>query len=230
MIDVRLLRNSPDAVRVALERRAKPDILDQVDHAIRLDGRLRDIVVERDDLRRAHGSVEGREVIGDVGRGRAAEAEGPDLEEAVHEVEDLRRREAERQRVPVEEARDAHRGRHVGPLDRGQLGPDVPTLTGVVVGNVVDLGDRPGDAGEGDDREQTDAELDDPRWGAESSLKAIAAQNRLPYSQLLRGPSSFGALMEREGYDLGPQPKAPRPKPARRPGGLRGTFGRRAGR
>ncbi len=52
MIDVRLLRNSPDAVRVALERRAKPDILDQVDHAIRLDGRLRDIVVERDDLRR----------------------------------------------------------------------------------------------------------------------------------------------------------------------------------
>ena len=52
MIDVRLLRNSPDAVRAAMERRAKPELLDQLDHAIRLDGRLRDIVLERDDLRR----------------------------------------------------------------------------------------------------------------------------------------------------------------------------------
>jgi len=52
VIDVRLLRNSPDDVRAALERRAKPDLLDQLDHAVRLDGRLRDIVVERDDLRR----------------------------------------------------------------------------------------------------------------------------------------------------------------------------------
>jgi seryl-tRNA synthetase len=52
VIDVRLLRNSPDAVRAAMQRRAKPDLLDQIDHAIRLDGRLRDIVVERDDLRR----------------------------------------------------------------------------------------------------------------------------------------------------------------------------------
>lgn len=52
MIDVRLLRNTPDAVRVAMERRAKPDLLDQVDHAVRLDTRLRDIVVERDEVRR----------------------------------------------------------------------------------------------------------------------------------------------------------------------------------
>ncbi len=52
MIDVRLLRNSPDAVRAAMERRSKPDLLDQLDHAVRLDGRLRDIVVERDELRR----------------------------------------------------------------------------------------------------------------------------------------------------------------------------------
>lgn len=35
-----------------MERRAKPELLDQLDHAIRLDGRLRDIVLERDDLRR----------------------------------------------------------------------------------------------------------------------------------------------------------------------------------
>jgi seryl-tRNA synthetase len=52
VIDVRLLRNTPDAVRVAMERRAKPDLLDQVDHAVRLDTRLRDIVVERDEVRR----------------------------------------------------------------------------------------------------------------------------------------------------------------------------------
>lgn len=38
------------------------------------------------------------------------------------------------------------------------------------------------------------------------------------------------ALMEREGYDLGPLPKASQPKPSRRPGTLRGTLGRRAGR
>ncbi|MFA7296702.1 MAG: hypothetical protein WC211_05875 [Dehalococcoidia bacterium] len=38
------------------------------------------------------------------------------------------------------------------------------------------------------------------------------------------------ALMEREGYDLGPLPKAPLPKPSRRFGLLRGPLGRRAGR
>ena len=35
-----------------MERRAKPDLLNQVDHAVRLDTRLRDIVVERDEVRR----------------------------------------------------------------------------------------------------------------------------------------------------------------------------------
>jgi seryl-tRNA synthetase len=52
VIDVRLLRNTPDAVRAAIARRAKPDLLEQIDHAIRLDTRLRDIVVERDEVRR----------------------------------------------------------------------------------------------------------------------------------------------------------------------------------
>ena len=52
MIDVRLLRNAPDAVRAAMERRAKPDLIEQLDHAVRLDARLRDIVVERDEVRR----------------------------------------------------------------------------------------------------------------------------------------------------------------------------------
>jgi len=52
VIDVRLLRNAPDAVRAAMDRRAKPDLTEQLDHALRLDARLRDIVVERDEVRR----------------------------------------------------------------------------------------------------------------------------------------------------------------------------------
>lgn len=52
MIDVRLLRNAPDAVRAAMDRRAKPDLIEQLDLALRLDARLRDIVVERDEVRR----------------------------------------------------------------------------------------------------------------------------------------------------------------------------------
>lgn len=51
MIDVRLLRTQPDVVRSALERRSKPEIVEQLDHAIRLDIRLRDIVTERDAAR-----------------------------------------------------------------------------------------------------------------------------------------------------------------------------------
>ena len=51
VIDVRLLRSQPDVVRAALERRAKPELLEQLDHAIRLDVRLRDIVAERDTAR-----------------------------------------------------------------------------------------------------------------------------------------------------------------------------------
>jgi seryl-tRNA synthetase len=46
-----LLRSQPDVVRTALERRAKPELLEQLDHAIRLDVRLRDIVAERDTAR-----------------------------------------------------------------------------------------------------------------------------------------------------------------------------------
>lgn len=52
MIDVRLLRNDLAGVRAALARRDKPDLLEQVDHASRLDERLREITSERDDLRR----------------------------------------------------------------------------------------------------------------------------------------------------------------------------------
>jgi len=51
VIDVRLLRSQPDAVREALARRAKPELLEHVDHAVRLDARLRDITAERDAIR-----------------------------------------------------------------------------------------------------------------------------------------------------------------------------------
>lgn len=51
VIDVRLVRSQPAAVRTALERRGKPELLEQLDHAIRLDVRMRDIVSERDAAR-----------------------------------------------------------------------------------------------------------------------------------------------------------------------------------
>jgi len=51
VIDVRLLRSQPDTVREALARRAKPELLEHLDHALRLDTRLRDITAERDALR-----------------------------------------------------------------------------------------------------------------------------------------------------------------------------------
>ena len=51
MIDVRLLRNDPAVVRAALARRGKPELLEQLESAIELDARLRDIMLERDALR-----------------------------------------------------------------------------------------------------------------------------------------------------------------------------------
>lgn len=51
MIDVRLLRTNLDGVRSALTRRGKPDLLAQVDEAVALDTRLREISLERDTLR-----------------------------------------------------------------------------------------------------------------------------------------------------------------------------------
>lgn len=51
MIDVRLLRTDPDGVRAALARRRSSELLDQVDAAIALDARLREITSERDAIR-----------------------------------------------------------------------------------------------------------------------------------------------------------------------------------
>ena len=51
MIDVRLLRTQPDLVRAAMARRGKPDLLEQIDQATRLDEQARDIVAQRDAAR-----------------------------------------------------------------------------------------------------------------------------------------------------------------------------------
>jgi seryl-tRNA synthetase len=51
VIDVRLLRTNFDEVRAALARRGKPELLTQLDEAVALDTRLREITVERDSIR-----------------------------------------------------------------------------------------------------------------------------------------------------------------------------------
>ncbi|MHB1129736.1 MAG: serine--tRNA ligase [Ilumatobacteraceae bacterium] len=51
MIDVRLLRSDIQAVRKAMSRRGKPDLLGQVAEAERLDGRLKEITIRRDAIR-----------------------------------------------------------------------------------------------------------------------------------------------------------------------------------
>ena len=51
MIDLKQLRNDPDGVRELMARRNKPDLVDELDHALRLDVRLRDITAERDGIR-----------------------------------------------------------------------------------------------------------------------------------------------------------------------------------
>ncbi len=51
MIDVRLLRADPDAVRTALARRGQPEVIDQLERAIAFDALSRDIVAKRDAIR-----------------------------------------------------------------------------------------------------------------------------------------------------------------------------------
>jgi hypothetical protein len=57
-----------------------------------------------------------------------------------------------------------------------------------------------------------DEALNKPQYAAESSLRAIAALNRLSYAELIRGERSFGALMEQHGFPCSPSPTNPRPE------------------
>jgi len=57
VIDQRLLRNDLERVRTALARRGRPELLDEVDEAARLDTRLREITDERDTIRARVNSI-----------------------------------------------------------------------------------------------------------------------------------------------------------------------------
>ena len=57
MIDVRLIRNDLEGVRAALARRNDPGVVEAVDRASALDVRLRQIIVERDELRARVNSI-----------------------------------------------------------------------------------------------------------------------------------------------------------------------------
>ena len=73
MIDVRLLRTDLEGVRARMARRAKPELLVQVDEAAALDVRLREIANERDAARRQVNDLSKQ--VGQLRRdGKAAEA------------------------------------------------------------------------------------------------------------------------------------------------------------
>ncbi len=83
MIDVRLLRSDPVAVRTATERRGDASLLEQLDRATRLDEQLRSITAERDDVR-AHVNALSKEVgalrrAGDADAAAARQAESREL-------------------------------------------------------------------------------------------------------------------------------------------------------
>ncbi|MFM7253182.1 MAG: serine--tRNA ligase [Ilumatobacteraceae bacterium] len=74
MIDVRLLRTDLDGVRAAISRRGKPELLAQIDVAVGLDTRLRDIQHQRDSIRAEVNDLSKQ--VGAMRRdGNAAEAE-----------------------------------------------------------------------------------------------------------------------------------------------------------
>jgi len=74
-----------------------------------------------------------------------------------------------------------------------------------------------------------DGELNSGQYGAESSLKSIAARGSMPYAELIRGPYSFGAQMEQHGFLCSPSPSNPHPKvPFFRGGYNTGRHGRDA--
>jgi N-formylglutamate amidohydrolase len=56
-----------------------------------------------------------------------------------------------------------------------------------------------------------DAALNAPAFAAASSLGLLAAWSHRPYTELLRGPASLGALLEQEGFRATPSPSAPQP-------------------
>jgi N-formylglutamate amidohydrolase len=58
---------------------------------------------------------------------------------------------------------------------------------------------------------RTDAEINVPGLAAQSSIRALAASSPLPFDQLLRGSTSLGGLMQKEGIRSVPSPGDPSP-------------------
>jgi N-formylglutamate amidohydrolase len=58
----------------------------------------------------------------------------------------------------------------------------------------------------------SDAQLNGPAYLTKSSIQLIAMQSKEPYSQLVRGPASLGALLEKKGYFAAPSPRMPSPQ------------------
>ncbi|MBI3881022.1 MAG: hypothetical protein HY301_13305 [Verrucomicrobia bacterium] len=56
-----------------------------------------------------------------------------------------------------------------------------------------------------------DAELNKPDIYEQSTLRLIARTGKISYTALLRGPTSFGALMEKQGFPATPSPGKPVP-------------------
>lgn len=58
-----------------------------------------------------------------------------------------------------------------------------------------------------------DSVLNQPAYVSRSTLRALAQRTRLPFSELLRGTNSFGALLAAKGYPAVPSPAMPNPGP-----------------
>ncbi|HET9547254.1 MAG TPA: serine--tRNA ligase [Desertimonas sp.] len=103
MIDVRLLRTDLDATLVAMARRGRPELLDQLRDAAKLDGRLRDITAERDAARE-----QVNELSKQVGvRRRAGDVAGADeLAAQSRELGEQERQLADEHTVVAAELRD----------------------------------------------------------------------------------------------------------------------------
>lgn len=79
MLDIRRLRSEPDAVKAGLARRGDPAAVGDVDRAVELDARQRELVTQRDELR-ARVRVLSKEVGAMRRDGRDAEAEARQAE------------------------------------------------------------------------------------------------------------------------------------------------------
>jgi N-formylglutamate amidohydrolase len=61
------------------------------------------------------------------------------------------------------------------------------------------------------DLAQPDAVLDAPEFATKGSFQLVAKKTTVPYSALLKGPTSLGALLENGGFHSTPSPRLPAP-------------------